>query len=216
MRDDAEQLWLQENLNRVAIKQVKSEMDRRGKALPCHVVAIVGQIVTVAFDVEDTPGPLPQITIPKAEGPWIIAPTQIGDVGMTVPADAYLDGISGMGPGIASLRRMSNLSALVWVPVAQVYTVPPVQNAATVQGPQGAIIRTTEGPTPSSVVTNLFGTTVTFGSSVLTVEEGKISMTAGGKTVTLNGAGFTIDGILFDTHVHPGVITGPEVTGGPI
>ncbi len=209
-------LFLQADLYQVAAKAVRVAMEQLGKKLPCHVVAVTGQIVTVAFDLPTgVPWVLPQITIPKAEGPWINSPTQIGDVGLTVPADVYLGGISGIGGGIASWRRPGNLDALVWVPVAKQSTTILNQNAALVQGPDGAIVQTTQG-TASSIVTNQSGTTVTFGSSVLTVEDGQITMTAGGETVTLNSNGFTIGGILFESHVHSGVTTGGGDTGAPV
>src|SRR6185437_12230915 len=61
---------------------------------------------------------LPNITIPKAESNWIRMPTQVGDKGWTVPADAYLGAISGLGGGTPTLSRPHNLAALVFVPVS--------------------------------------------------------------------------------------------------
>ena len=191
----------QEDMQRIALRAVSIAMESLGAALPCHVTAVSGQIVTVAFDLpQGAPWVLPEITIPKAEGPWINSPTQIGDVGMTVPANVYLGGISGIGGGQATWRRPGNLDALVWVPVAMQSTSIANQNAALVQGPDGAIIQTTEGATECSIVVNQTGITMTFG----------------GKIVTLNSSGFTIDGILFDTHLHSGVTAGSSDTGGPV
>ena len=124
-------------------------------------------------------------------------PTQIGDLGWTVPADAYLGGVSGLGGGTADLSAPGNLEALVFVPVSNKTSPPIDQNAAQIQGPNGAIIRTLDGS--ASVVVNTSGITMTFGT----------------KVVTLNASGFTIDGILFDTHVHGGVQTGGSNTTGP-
>ena len=92
------------SLNRIAVQNVATQLQKQGKALPCSVVAVNGSMVTVKFEVTSAQT-LPHITIPKAEGAWIRSPTQIGDVGLTVPADAYLGGISGLGA--ARLRQFN-------------------------------------------------------------------------------------------------------------
>ena len=117
MSDNAEKLWLQDSLNRTAINRAADAIARLGKALPCRVTAVSGSIVTVEFEVSSQ-WTLPAVTIPKAEGPWIRSPTQVGDYGLTVPADAYLGGISGLGGGVANMVPRGNLTALAWVPVA--------------------------------------------------------------------------------------------------
>ena len=214
MADNYDKLWLQDSFNSTAIARAASLIANTGQALPCRVEAVNGAIVTVSFQVNSDPVVLPQISIPKAESPWIRMPTQVGDLGVTIPADAYLGGVSGLGGGIATLDNPGNLSALVFVPVSNANSAPSNPNAAIVQGPDGAIIQTTSG-TASSVVTNTAGTVITFGSTSITINSSEITMTAGGKTVTLNSTGFTIDGILFDTHVHGGVSTGGATTLGP-
>ncbi len=209
-----DQVWIQDSLNQVAIQRIQDYMQNRGRSLPCKVVAISGAMVTVAFQVNADPLTLPQITIPKAESNWIRMPTQVGDLGWTVPADAYLGGVSGLGGGTATLQQPGNLSALVFVPISNFNSPPANPNAAYVQGPDGAVIQTTTGMVSSAVI-NQSGTVLTFGSSSITINGSEITMTAGGNTVTLNSTGFTIDGILFDTHVHGGVSSGTEVTLGP-
>ena len=225
-------IFLQADLAKAADKAIRTVMQQHGAALPCHVTAVDGQFVTVAFDLpQGAPWVLPEITIPKAEGPWINSPTQVGDPGMTVAAQAYLHPITGQYKGNPAWRIPGNLDALVWIPVANVGNKIPNQNAALVQGPDGAIIQTTQG-TASSVVTNQSGTTVTFGSNTLvvngsqiagtvgstslTITDSEISMTAGGQTVVLNSDGFSIGGILFDAHEHSGVATGSDNTGGVV
>ena len=197
MTDNASRLWLQRSMNRLAVRRAAQAISALGQALPCSVTAVSGAIVTVKFEVNASPWTLPEITIPKAESPWVRMPTQIGDLGWTVPADAYLGGVSGLGGGTADLSAPGNLEALVFVPVSNKTSPPIDQNAAQIQGPNGAIIRTLDGS--ASVVVNTSGITMTFGT----------------KVVTLNASGFTIDGILFDTHVHGGVQTGGSNTTGP-
>ncbi|MHB1937599.1 MAG: hypothetical protein ACYCOR_13565 [Acidobacteriaceae bacterium] len=209
-----EKVWVQDSLNQVAIQRILDLIQNQGRSLPCKVISVTGALVTVAFQVNASPLTLPQITIPKAESNWIRTPTQVGDLGWTVPADAYLGGVSGLGGGVATLDQPGNLSALVFVPISNASSPPANQNAAIVQGPDGAVIQTTTG-TASSAVVNQSGTALTFGSNSITLNNSEITLTAGGHTVTLNSTGFTIDGILFDTHVHGGVTTGGGITTGP-
>jgi hypothetical protein len=215
MHDNFDKLWLQDSLSQLANNRAQTAILNTGRALPCRVEAVSGSMVTVSFQVDASPLNLPQITIPKAESPWIRMPTQVGDLGITMPSSVYLGGISGLGGGVADLTQPGNLGALVFVPVSNLNAPPGNQNAAYLQGPDGAIVQTTTG-TSSSVVTNTSGTTITFGSNSITINGSEISMTAGGKTVTLNSSGFTIDGILFDTHTHGGVTTGGGFTTGPV
>lgn len=217
MADNYAKLWIQKSLNQGAIRRAREAIQATGRALPCQVVKVSGSIVTVSFQVNSSVWSLPQVTIPKAESNWIRMPTQVGDFGWTVPADSYLGGVSGLGGGVADLAVPGNLSALVFVPISNKNAPPVDQDAAQIQGPNGAIIQTTTGTT-SSVVTNQTGTTVTFGGASLIVNASGITMSFGGKTVTLTSAGLTIDGILFDSHTHlytPGTGT-PTDTGGPL
>jgi len=215
MASNYTKLWLQKTLNQGAQRRALSAIQSTGRALPCRVVAVSGALVTVAFEVDAAPLTLPQITMPKAESSWIRMPTQVGDLGVTMPADAYMGGISGLGGGTATLTRPGNLSALVFVPVSSKASPPIDQNAAQVQGPNGAIIRTTTGTT-SQVVTDQNGTTLTFGSNTIKLDSSGITLTGGGKTVTINSSGVAIDGILFETHVHSGVQSGAYNSGPPV
>lgn len=199
MAEESSKLWLQSSLNRVAVRRVHDVVQSLGRRLPCRVTAVNGSIVTVAFEIQAAPWTLPEITIPKAESSWIRMPTQIGDLGWTETADAYLGGVSGLGGGIATTAPPANFGALVFVPISSANSPPIDQNAAQIQGPNGVILKTTTG-TACSVVLNTNGITMTFGS----------------KVVTLNASGLTIDGILFDAHVHGGVQTGGSNTTGPV
>jgi hypothetical protein len=231
MAENYAKLWVQKSANQLAINRAQQAILNLGRALPCRVVAVSGAIVTVAFEVNAAPFNLPQITIPKAESNWIRMPTQVGDFGMTMPSDAYLGGVSGLGGGVATLSRPGNLSALVFVPVSNKNSPPIDQNAAQVQGPNGAIIRATSG-TPSSVVTNTSGTTVTYGSNTVVVNANEtalnygstslvlnssgITMTFGGQTIVFNGSGLSINGALYENHTHPYFPgTGTETETGP-
>lgn len=224
MADNFAKLWLQKSQNQLAINRAAQEIQKQGRALPCRVTNVSGQIVTVEFELDTAPWTLPPISIPKNESPWIIQSTQVGDKGVTMPADVYLGGISGLGGGTASFTRRGNLSALVFVPVGNTSTTPIDPNATQVQGPNGVILQTTAGETASSVVTNQTGTTITFGTTSLVINAAGITLTVDGQTFTWGGsqAVSTLpiqapDVILpngsVDGHYHPGVQTGSGNTG---
>lgn len=223
MSDDHSKLWFQQNLNQAAINRAEQAIKSLGRALPCRVTAVNGAIVTVEFEVDTAPWTLPPITIPKAESNWIRMPTQVGDKGVTAPSDLYLGGISGLGGGRADMRKRGNLSTLYFVPISNAGSGPIDPNAAQIQGPNGAIIRTTTGTT-SSIVTNQSGTTITFGTTSLVINASGIVLTVGGQTFTWGGsqAVSTLpikapDVILpngaVNPHTHPGVQTGTGNTG---
>jgi hypothetical protein len=187
MSDDFSKLWFQQNLNKAAVNKAQLAIGALGRALPCRVTRVTGAIVTVEFEANTAPWTLLPITIPKAESPWIRMPTQVGDKGVTMPADAYLGGISGLGGGTADMRRRGNLSTLVFVPVSNSGSPPDDQDAAQICGPNGAIIRTTQG-TNSSIVTDQNGTTITYGTTSLAINASGITLTVNGQTFTWGGA----------------------------
>ncbi len=194
MADNYSKLWIQKTLNEAAINRVNEIIQSTGNALPCSVIGVSGSIVTIQFQVDAAPWTLPNITIPKAESPWIRMPTQIGDLGMTIPADVYLGAISGLGITVPKIDvRPGNLSALVFVPISNKNSPPIDQNAAQIEGPNGAIIRTTQGTT-SSIVVNQNGTTVTYGSVTIVVTSSGVTMTVGSDSIALTSSGITLNG----------------------
>ncbi|MGP0902107.1 phage baseplate protein [Serratia sp. CY76391] len=117
----------------------------RGGALPCHVVAVKGQIVTVQFDILPDGIQYPQITIPIATFAYIRYPIQIGDKGVTVPADVSLRGVSGLGTGIASRSFSPSLTPLFFVPIANSTWSDEEPDKLVLYGPDGAILKTLDG-----------------------------------------------------------------------
>lgn len=244
MSNSAQRLSFQKNVNNNAIKRASEVLQSTGRALPCKVVAVNGAIVTVAFEMNTAPWTIPNITIPKAESNWIRTPTQVGDLGWTVPADVYLGGVSGLGGGTADFTPVTNYSALVFVPISNADSPPSDPNAVINQAPNGFIGQTTEGVT-SSIVTDVTGTTITYGSIVVVVNALGVTITAPTTTINGNlvvsgsivGAGglavsgglgasitgsidvtgdVTAGGISLETHTHSGVQTGTSNTGTPV
>lgn len=94
------------------------QAELKGRELPCHVVDVSGQIVTVQFDMLPEGINFPQITIPVATFPYIRYPIQPGDRGVTIAADVSLRGVSGLGTGMATLSYSMSLTPLFFVPLA--------------------------------------------------------------------------------------------------
>lgn len=184
------------SFQRTALQAAATAIQRLGRALPCAVTAVSGQTVTVKFEIA-TAQTLPSVTIPIAGWAYDWIPVQVGDAGVTMPADAYLGGVSGLGGGIAGTATPANMTALVFVPVANAAWSAPNPDQRVVQGPSGVLLRTMDG------------------KSSVDITESAITMITQGKTVTLGSGGFTIDGIIFDTHEHGGVQTGGGKSGGP-
>lgn len=198
MFDDPLKLPMQQMLNQIATEAVVAHMKEAGKALPCSVLDVNGSFVQIQFEVSSAVAVLPKIWLPKAESQWIRIPTQKGDYGITVPADAYLTAITGQSETPASLdARPGNLSALVFIPVANKNFPQVDAKTAYISGPSGVLLQTSDG------------------KSAIQISENNITLTCGGKNITISSGGVTIDGIEFDSHVHPGVKAGPDTTGGP-
>jgi hypothetical protein len=206
MADNYDKLWVQKSANQLAINRAQQAIQKLGRALPCRVVEVSGSIVTVAFEIQGSPQTLPNITIPKAESPWIRMPTQVSDKGVTMPADAYLGGVSGLGGGVATPTQRANLTALVFVPVSNSSSGPIDQNMAQIQGPSGVILQTADG------------------NVALTLNEAGITIKIGSQTFTWNATGVNFpvpitapDVILpngsVNNHYHGGVQTGTGNTG---
>jgi len=199
MPDDYQQLWIQRNLNTLAATRAAEAIESTGRALPCQVTAVNGSIVTVKFEVtvpyvmpDGTASTytLPPLTLPKAESQWMRAPTQVGDFGMTVPADTFLGGISGLGAGVADLGvDYGNLTTLVFVPVAAAgFSAAPDPNKAWVNGPAGAVISDTAQTAAVTVAKNL------------------VTIQGGSGPVQLQGGSGAADGIMNATLTHNALV----------
>lgn len=160
-------------LPQVIAGKVKDGQQLAGQGWPCHVVAVEGAIVTIAFDVS-TDATLPQVTCPVAESRYVRLPIQIGDTGYVTPASARLGGVTGLGSGLAPLSLPSNLGALVFVPLGRKEWATIDANAVVVQAPNGSKILTDDG------------------ASEIIVDTGRVRITQGDVTVTITGGVVTV------------------------
>jgi hypothetical protein len=183
------------SLNRFARNKVLEQISRLGKALPCQVVKVVGQIVQVSFQVQAVSGQapitIPNVTIPTVGFEYVRMPIQVGAKGMTVAAASYLGGMSGLGGGIANTAPQGNLTSLAFLPLGSVSFFSVNGQVLTMYGPAGV---------------SLFDQAMT---TFFNLTPGQIQMTAGGSSMTLNSSGLTVNGnLLVDGNIHAtGTIT---------
>ncbi|KHN59915.1 phage baseplate protein [Aeromonas hydrophila] len=137
--------------------QTNDRVAVQGRSLPCHVVAVQGQIVTVQFDMLPDGTIYPEVRIPVATFPYIRCPIQIGDKGVTVAADVSLRGVSGLGTGMATSSLTFSLTPIFFVPLSNNGWSEEDPNKIVLYGPDGAILKTEDG------------------ASSVTVEPGKIT-----------------------------------------
>jgi hypothetical protein len=178
--------------------EIDAQIQQLGQALPVSVVAVNKGMVTVSFDVN---GPItfPQIEVPQAISRYARPPTQVGDKGFVVAADAYLDGSTGLGTGTSTYNQLPpNLSALVFLPLANTSFPTVDANAYNITGPNGCVIKDDSG------------------ASVITLTPSSITLSCGGHSIVINSSGVIIDGKVFLTHQHSGVEIGPNATGNVV
>jgi hypothetical protein len=189
MANNAQKVPFQSALNRFAEKKVRDAIQQIGKALPCSVTAIEGQIVTVKFELDSDPFTLPEIKIPVLTFEYIRYPIQVGDKGMTVAADVRLGGISGLGEGTPTLVPSANLTMLAFIPVANSnWSDPPDPDKLDLNGPAGVTIRAKDG------------------TAMIEVTDTEVRITG---TLVINGDQYL-------SHKHSGVQTGGGTSGGVV
>lgn len=214
MSNNSQKTPLARSLNAFAEKKASDAIAVLGKALPCSIVAVAGQIVTVSFEIANLPFTLPQVTMPIATWLYDWIPVRKGDQGLSVPSAAYLGGISGLGGGVANLTQRANLATLVFVPVSNKAWAPPGADPLkrVVQGPTGVLLQDLDGKVIASFDGSR-GVRISFGDGIFEMTNGGIAITFGPASILMNNTGTSIDGKLFLPHMHTDVQTGGDDTG---
>lgn len=191
----------------------RSQAELKGRELPCHVVAVMGQIVTVQFEMLPEGINFPQVTIPVATFPYIRYPIQVGDRGVTVAADVSLRGISGLGTGMASLSYSMSLTPLFFVPIANTDWSKEDPNKIVLYGPDGAILKTEDGASSVTVepgkatvkadaiyleAANIYLKGTVHVTGAIVQDEGEVSLI--GPLAVQNEA--VVNGVSISTHSH--------------
>lgn len=166
-----------------------------GQALPCHVVARNGAIVTVAFDVQPPEGVvLPQVKCPILESVYLKLPIKVGDIGVTIPVGANIAPAAGLGGKAAPFMVTPlNMSSLIFVPIGNLGWSNPDGTATIVTSQNGSSV-------------------VTIGDSGITMQKGSSSISITSSGVAINGT-LSINGTPYLTHKHSGVTTGTGTSG---
>jgi hypothetical protein len=186
-------------------KTIADAIQLTGKALPASVVQLVSKgIVRVRFEVAG-PWTLPEVTCTLAGSEYIGLPLQPGCRGVVFPADVSLGGVTGLGSGVADIRRQpANLAALVFFPLGNVDFGPADGSFLVLHGPQGVIVRN-----PADTVK----VTVGANSAIMEATGGSVTVNASG--VAINGV-LTINGAPYLAHIHGGVTVGAGVSGAVV
>lgn len=142
---DALKQSFQKTLGQLHASQMRGYDELCGKSLPCHVVAISGSIVTIQFDILPGRISFPQIAIPVFGSEYVRLPIQVGDKGVTIPASVSLRGVTGLGTGLADMSTPPSLTALFFMPMANVDWMATDPNILTMYGIHGATMMTTDG-----------------------------------------------------------------------
>lgn len=198
----AQKTPMSRTLNRWGQRKALEAIERTGLALPGAIQAVSGSIVTINFEVDGLT--LPLTKMPVAMSRYARLPIQVGDLGMAMPSDYYLGGISGLGGGTADTTQPGNLSALVWVPVANSNFPAVDPNAVVLTAPNGVVLKDDNGHVNLTLPTN---------GLVSLTSQVAISLTVGSQTIVINTTGVFINGKQFLTHEHTGVTTGGGVSG---
>lgn len=218
---------IQKSFNSGTDRKIDDNTQVLPQQLPCHVIAVSGSIVTVAFDVSSG-YTLPQVAMPVIGFQYIRNPIQIGDAGVAISASANISQQSGLGNGVATLNLQANLASLVFIPVGNInwFSVDP--GALAMYGLNGVVLfdqamNSVITLTPSTIsIVGKDSVTISAGSTSITLNsdgafnisgtgsgtiqaEGGLTLTDGINTATLTymQAIFAAMITFFNTHTHP-------------
>lgn len=135
---------LSRTLPLLAQRAALEEIEQRGYALPCHVTAVNGAIVTVAFDCTTSGAALPPCQMAITGSEYVRIPIQKGCKGTARPNSVDINIVTGLGPG-SSLPDLSvlpaNLSALVFEPCGNsAWPASPNADATVIYGAGAGVI----------------------------------------------------------------------------
>lgn len=187
---NAQKRFAGRDLHEFGDKKSQDWLQRQPKAIPCTVVAIVGNHVKVKMNVNSAPFTLPQVTVPQSQSAYVREPTQVGDEGFLIVGDYYMGGVSGLGGGVADLTPRGNLTTGVFQPITRSSFPAMVDpNKAQVNGPAGVVIQDDAGMTVVTLTTTSYKIQDAAGNVVM-LEASKIYVKpAPGMFIYLGGDG---------------------------
>jgi hypothetical protein len=111
-RYDSHKHPFQYQMNQWSSKRINDRVQREAKSIPCHVVQVEKDFITVAFENQNGIFTLPTVKIPQSMSPYGRNPTQVGDKGYAVPGNYYLGGVTGDAGGNTDFYPRGNLTTL--------------------------------------------------------------------------------------------------------
>jgi hypothetical protein len=105
-------------MNQWSQKRTNVVQEQMTKSIPCHVVAVDKDFITVAFEPTNGIFTPPTVKIPQSMSQYAREPTQVGDRGYAVPSDYYLGGVTGDAGGKTNFYPRGNLTAISFQPVS--------------------------------------------------------------------------------------------------
>lgn len=143
MGSNVQKTPLARTLEQFTARKIGGALALEGQSLPASVVSVQGSgIVTVKFEIVGPTPTLPNMMVPVAGSEYVRLPIQPGCLGWVMSADTYLGGVSGLGGGVADLKKRANLSMLVFSPIGNKNWSPSEDpNSLVLYGPDGVIIR---------------------------------------------------------------------------
>lgn len=171
MRFDPQKHPFDEALGRHTRYEIESAQWLLSKSWPASVVSADGTntIVTVKIEIEQPNYTFPLITCPVYGPQYIRWPIKPGDKGVMFCADYGIGAMSGLGTGVAKMAPVGSLGAGVFFPVGNTdFIETPNPNATVIYGPDGVIIKATEGDTRVSV--DAKGNVVIYGAKSITTD----------------------------------------------
>lgn len=201
--DQSRKLPIYEGIKRTAQQASSRQYELAGRCMPASVVSVSGSIVTVKFEVQSE-FTIPHLTVPVFGAEYIRLPIQPGCKGFVVSSDYYLGAMSGLGPGVATMRLTGNLSNLVFYPIGNKNWASVDGNKLVLYGVDGVTITDKQGGTSSVTVTSDSVSMKTSNASVVCSKSG-VDITG---TLTINGQAYM-------SHTHTNGNNGSP-TGGVI
>jgi len=156
---------LTRTLNAFAQQRALDEIQKTGRSLPGHVVAVDGALITVNFDVIG--GTFPRVQMPLFGPVYLRYPIQPGDLGFAIAADATLSQVSGMGNSIADITYLrGNLATLAWLPIGNATWETVVSGLVCTSSAFTAEQNLSVGNGWTGTITDLTGQVVTFQNGI--------------------------------------------------
>lgn len=117
-RYDSHKHPFQYRMNQWSNKRTTVAQEQLTKSIPCHVVSVDKDFITVAFETSNSIFTPPTVKIPQSMSQYQREPTQVGDRGYAVPSDYYLGGVTGVAGGRTDFYPRGNLTAISFQPVS--------------------------------------------------------------------------------------------------